>query len=106
MALKVHELEGELFSTRKNLELTQDALRKEKEERIANNKEKDVIIDELTEKNRKCEVSYDNILQLTLDNFITRVEARKAQVWEPNSETLQAKNKLLLAELGFKIHDI
>ncbi len=106
MAFKVHELESELLATRKKLEETEAALRREREERSAMSAAKDSLISELTEKNRKCQQYNDSILQMALDEVIGGVEAKKRASWEKSCDSLQARNKVLLAELGLRIHDI
>ena len=106
MAIKTHNLEAELFATKQRLESTEESLRVEREEKESMCTQKNIKIDELNEANRTIQVTYDSILQLTLDNFLQNLELKKEQKWEPASEGLQKKNKLLLAELGMKIHDI
>jgi len=102
----VHELESELLATRKKLEETEAALRREREEKSAMSAAKDSLISELTEKNRKCQQYNDSILQMALDEVIGGVEAKKRASWEKSCDSLQARNKVLLAELGLRIHDI
>jgi hypothetical protein len=41
----------------------------------------------------------------SFDNFLQKLETAKADKWEPYSYSLQEKNKVLLAELGLKIHE-
>lgn len=105
MAVKTHTLEAELSATRKKLELAEELIKKQEEEKAATVREKDDQIAELDEKNRKCQITYDSIIQLTFDNFIQKLEIVKAEKWEPHSYQLQEKNKILLAELGLKIHE-
>jgi hypothetical protein len=105
MGIKTHQLEAELFATRKKLEAAENLLKNRDEENKKINEEKDALIAELYEKNEKIQTIYDNIIQLTLDKFVQNLEIKKKS-WEKTSENLQVKNKLLLSELGLKIHDI
>jgi hypothetical protein len=106
MAIKTHNLEAELQITRKRLEQTEDLLKRSEEEKREIIRQKDEQIADLNEKNRKCETTYDNIIQLSLDSFIQRLEIVKQDKWEPAIYGLQERNKVLLHELGLKIHDI
>ena len=105
MSIKTHTLEAELNATRKKLELAEQLIKKQEQEKEAIVREKDDQISDLNEKNRKCEITYDSIIQLTLDNFLQKLEIVKTEKWEPYSYSLQEKNKVLLAELGLKIHE-
>ena len=105
MEIKTHQLEGELLATRRKLDTAETSLQREIAERRRIAKQKDETIAELNEQNTKIQTTYDSIIQLTLDSFLQNLEIKK-QSWEERSESLQIKNKLLLAELGLKIHDI
>ena len=105
MQLKHHQLETELYLTRRKLEESENFLRNVNEEKLKILKEKNEMIEELHQKNEKIQLTYDSIIQLTLDSFIQNLSIKKKS-WEYEGEKLQIKNKNLLAELGLKIHDI
>ena len=105
MAIKVHQVETELNATRKQLEATEQALQNEITDKKRLEREKNDIIFDLEEKIRNIRITYDSVIQLTLDRFNQNLDKKKLE-WENNSTRLQVKNKNLLAELGLKIHDI
>ena len=81
-------------------------MKRERDEKSAISAAKDGLISDLTEKNRKCQQYNDSILQMALDEVISRVEVKKKASWEKQCESLQSRNKVLLAELGLRVHDI
>jgi len=68
-------------------------------------KEKDDKIVYLEQTIRNIQVTYDSVIQLSFDTFHLKLNETKP-TWENKSAQLQTKNKTLLAELGFRIHDI
>jgi hypothetical protein len=105
MQFKHQQLETELHLTRRKLDESENLLKNINEEKKKMLKEKNDTIDELNQKIDKIQLTYDSIIQLTLDSFIKNLSLKK-QTWEYEGEKLQVKNKILLAELGLKIHDI
>ena len=105
MAIKMHQLETELASTKKVLDKTEGFLAQEIEEKKRVIKEKDHVITDLNQRIDNIQIKYDSTISSTLDKFIMNLNQRKI-LWEEKSERLQTKNKILLAELGLKIHDI
>ena len=79
-----------------------DNERREKERIIV---EKDEVIAELTTRVLNIQKAYDSVIDMTFDVFEKQLLGRKTS-WEEKSAQLQAKNKILLAELGLRIHDI
>jgi len=105
MQLKQHHLESELATTHKKLDECENSLKNINEEKKRMLQEKNEIISELNQKNEKIQLTYDSIIQLTMDKFVENLNIKK-KTWEYDGEQLQIKNKILLAELGLKIHDI
>ena len=105
MTIKIHQLETELVATRKQLETTEALLQQEIQDKKKISMEKDDRISDLEQKLKNFQVGYDSIFQSTFDEFTKNLNAKKL-TWENKSAQLQTKNKLLLAELGLKIHDI
>lgn len=105
MQHKQHQLESELNQTRRKLEDNENQLKNLNEEKKIMLKEKNDLIDDLREKNRRIQDTYDSIIQSTFDKFVENLNLKKSS-WEYQGEQLQKKNKDLLAELGLKIHDI
>lgn len=105
MAIKMHQLETELIATRKQLEATENHLQNEIQEKKRIVVEKDEKISELEQKINNIQITYDSVIHLTLDSFNQNIDRKKLE-WENSSVQLQTKNKILLAELGLKIHDI
>ena len=105
MAIKMHQLEGELISTRHQLEATENKLDEEIKDKKRIIFEKDEKINDLEQKIHNIQITYDSVMSLTLDNFNLNLDKKKL-AWEKSSVQLQTKNKILLAELGLKIHDI
>ncbi|RNA33883.1 coiled-coil domain-containing protein [Brachionus plicatilis] len=102
---KIHLLETELIATRKQLEKTESLLQQEIQDKKRITMEKDDRIMDLEQRLVNFQTGYDNILKSTFDDFSKRLNEKKFS-WENKSAQLQTKNKLLLAELGLKIHDI
>lgn len=105
MAIKMHQLESELISTRHQLEATENKLDEEIKDKKRIIFEKDEKINDLEQKIHNIQITYDSVMSLTLDNFNLNLDKKKL-AWEKSSVQLQTKNKILLAELGLKIHDI
>jgi hypothetical protein len=105
MQLKQHNLESELTITRKKLDECENSLKNVNEEKKRMLQEKNEMISELNQKNEKIQLTYDSIIQLTMDKFVENLNIKK-KTWEYDGEQLQIKNKILLAEMGLKIHDI
>jgi len=103
--VKIDQLNSELKRTKKQLEQTEAQLQHEIAERKRIVTEKDDKIWDLEQKISNMQIAYDGIMQFTLDNFNDKINVKKAD-WENRSLKLQTKNKVLLAELGLKIHDI
>lgn len=103
--LKMHQLETELIATRRQLEATEAELEREKREKKRIIAEKDEKIMDLEQMIENIQITYDSIIQLTMDGFNQNLDNVKFK-WENKSVQLQTKNKILLAELGLKIHDI
>lgn len=101
----MHQLESELNATRRKLEKTEQLLQDEIQDKKRITEEKDEKINELEQKIINFQTGYDSIIQLTLDSFNLKLDEKKLK-WENKSAELQTKNKILLAELGLKIHDI
>lgn len=102
---KIHQLENELIATRKQLEITETLLQQEIQDKKKITMEKDDRIMDLEQRLVNFQIGYDNILKSTFDEFSKKLNDKK-YTWENKSAQLQTKNKLLLAELGLKIHDI
>jgi CRISPR/Cas system CMR subunit Cmr6 (Cas7 group RAMP superfamily) len=105
MAIKVYQVESELNLTKRLLESTENQLQNEIQDKKKIIIAKDEIIDDLKQKINNIQMTYDSVIQLTLDKFNQNLNLKKLE-WENNSTRLQTKNKTLLAELGLKIHDI
>lgn len=105
MSIKMHQLETELVATKRQLESTEHQLQNEIVEKKRIVQEKDDKISDLEQKIQNVQITYDSIIQITLDNFNQKIDRKKLS-WENKSIQLQTKNKTLLAELGLKIHDI
>jgi hypothetical protein len=105
MGIRIYQIETELNATKRQLDHTEQLLAQEIQDKKRIIQEKDEIIDDLEQKIRNIQITYDSIIQLTFDKFNEQLDTRKLE-WENNSTKLQTKNKNLLAELGLKIHDI
>lgn len=101
----MHQLETELNLTRKTLEKTQQDLEHERSEKKRIQKEKDDLIFELENWIKKLEINCDSTIDKTFNDFNLKLNTSK-QEWNKKAAELQAKNKMLLAELGIAIHDI
>lgn len=103
--IKIHNLESELNATRKQLDDNEQQLKKmtlNSQQLIA---EKDERINELQRKIENMEVAYESIIHNTFDSFIENLNESKNK-WSKSNVELQAKNKKLLTELGFNVHDL
>lgn len=104
-AIKTHQLETELLSTRKQLETALAELDFERRDKKRIMQEKDDKIMDLEQKIENIQIAYDSVIEISMDTFSQRLDEVKLE-WENKSAHLQTKNKTLLAELGIRIHDI
>ena len=89
----------------KQLEATQIELENERKDKERMSREKDEMIAELTMRVLNIQKAYDSVIDMTFDTFEQKMIGFKSS-WEEKSAKLQVKNKILLAELGLRIHDI
>jgi hypothetical protein len=105
MQVKERQIELECAITQRKLNETQTKLEHEIAEKLRIKREKEEKIEELEQNISQIRIMYDSIITSTFDTFIENLNEKKS-TWEDTSIQVQTKNKILLAELGLKIHDI
>jgi tRNA/tmRNA/rRNA uracil-C5-methylase (TrmA/RlmC/RlmD family) len=103
--IKIHNLESELNAVRKQLDDNEQKLKTMSlnSKQIINEKEE--RINDLQRKIENMEIAYESIIHNTFDSFIENLNESKTK-WSKSNTEVQAKNKKLLTELGFNVHDL